>query len=161
MSAQTSYNHRTQVAVAGGIVDLAPYAIDAFINEAENGKMKFGVGVVAGTTPGRNFNYPTSDSTEDDFLGVTVNGRTTEWNLEGDILIRESVSLGVMAYGRIFCRVAADTDVAFNDKCYLITDGDEAGYFTNDEGAGAFEVGRFLGPCDPTLQIAPVELNKR
>ena len=45
MSAQTRYGYSTPKGHAGGIYDLAPYAVDSFINEAETGVLKFGMGV--------------------------------------------------------------------------------------------------------------------
>ena len=35
MSAQNKYGFSTPIGAAGGIVDLAPYAIDTFLNEEE------------------------------------------------------------------------------------------------------------------------------
>jgi len=49
MSAQTRYGYSSPIGAAGGIVDLAPYAIDAFLNEEDTGKMQFGMGVVTGS----------------------------------------------------------------------------------------------------------------
>ncbi|MGN9096384.1 hypothetical protein [Flintibacter porci] len=42
MSAQTRYGYATPIGAPGGIVDLAPYAIDTFLNDEENGVLKFG-----------------------------------------------------------------------------------------------------------------------
>ena len=45
MSAQTRYGYSTPIGAAGGIVDLAPHAIDTFLNEEESGVLRFGVQV--------------------------------------------------------------------------------------------------------------------
>ena len=45
---QTSYSYNTPIGAAGGIVDLAPHYIRSFTNEAANGAMAFGLGVVTG-----------------------------------------------------------------------------------------------------------------
>ena len=45
MSAQTRYGYSTPIGSAGGIVDLAPYAVDTFLNEEETGTLKFGMGL--------------------------------------------------------------------------------------------------------------------
>mgnify|MGYP000850572179 CR=1 FL=1 len=42
MSAQTKYGYSTPIGAAGGIVDVAPHQIDTFLNEEENGVLKFG-----------------------------------------------------------------------------------------------------------------------
>ena len=52
MSVQTTYNFSTTIGEAGGIIDLAPYAIDSFTNENESG-MAFGIGVITGEKPGK------------------------------------------------------------------------------------------------------------
>lgn len=58
MSAQTKYGYSTPIGAAGGIVDVAPHQIDTFLNEEENGVLKFGVGVVQGSKPGVNIALP-------------------------------------------------------------------------------------------------------
>lgn len=58
MSAQTRYGYATPIGAPGGIVDLAPYAIDTFLNEEETGTLKFGMGVVQGSKPGTNVALP-------------------------------------------------------------------------------------------------------
>lgn len=56
---QTSYNYTTPKGVAGGLYDLAPYQVDSRVNgEATPGVLKFGMGVVQGTTPGTNVVRP-------------------------------------------------------------------------------------------------------
>ncbi|MCD8285805.1 MAG: hypothetical protein LUD50_01070 [Clostridia bacterium] len=157
MSAQTSYGFKTVSAVAGGIYDLSVYVIDAFANEEDTGVMQFGVGVVAGTDPGKTIALPTSDSTADDFRGVTVNGLTTEHDLAGMTYIRNTASIGVMNRGRVWVRVPENTEVAIGDSAYVVTDEDNAGYFTNEEGGIAVNA-RFIGPVNTTAWIAPIEL---
>ena len=49
MSAQTRYGYNPPIGLAGGIVDLAPYAIDTFTNEENSGVVKHGMGVIRGT----------------------------------------------------------------------------------------------------------------
>lgn len=158
MSAQTTYNYSTPIGAAGGIVDLAPYAIDTFLNEEATGTMLFGIGVVQGSTPGTNIAVPTSDATADVFEGITTNNRTTSYDLEGELYIRNGASVGVMRYGRIYGRVAEDVEPAYGDAVYVITDGDEAGYLTNDSGSGIAIKARFLGTVDTNAQVAPIEL---
>lgn len=170
MSAQNRYGYKTPIGAAGGIVDIAPYAIDTFLNEEETGKMMFGLGVVQGSTPGSNVAIPATTATVAKFEGITVNNRTTEYDVEGKLSLRKGASVGVMRYGRVYARVAEDVEPSYGDPVWLITSGDEAGYFTNANaptpGEGetvaytAVKVkARFLGGVDTTgAQIAIVEL---
>ena len=158
MSAQTTYNYTSTIGTAGGLVDLSPYAIDTFLNEEETGNMLFGVGVVQGSTPGTNVALPTEAATADVFEGVTTNNRTTEYDMEGKTHINEGAAIGVLRYGKIYVRVAADVEPAYGDALYLITSGDEAGYFTNSDTGTVAVKGRFIGGVDTASQIAAVEL---
>lgn len=167
MSAQTRYGYSSPIGAAGGIVDLAPYAIDAFLNEEDTGKMQFGMGVVTGSKKGTGVKLPVKASTAANFEGVTTNRRTTEYDVEGDLKLRKAATIGVMRYGRIYVRVAAGIKPGYGDSLYLITEGDEAGCFTNaaasteqgsaDKATVAVK-GRFLGGVDTSAQIAAVEL---
>lgn len=158
MSAQTTYRYNTPMGHAGGIVDLAPYAIDTFINEAENGVMRFGVGVVKGTAPGKNVNLPADGADVADFEGVTINGRTTEYDMDGKLALRKGASVGVMRYGRIYVRVAKDVAPAYGEAAYVIASGEEAGCFTNAADGAVAVKARFLSGVDTAAQVAMVEL---
>lgn len=160
MSAQNRYGYKTPIGAAGGIVDIAPYAIDTFLNEEETGKMKFGLGVVQGSKPGINVALPATGATAAKFDGITVNNRTTEFDVEGKLALRKGASVGVMRHGRVYARVATGVEPAYGETAYLIISGDEAGCFTNASGEGAIAIkGRFLGGVDTTgAQIAIVEL---
>lgn len=87
MSVQTTYKYATPKAVAGGIVDMYYYQIDTRYNEEENGKLRCGVGVVAGTVPGSNIALPTTGKTAADFEGVVVNGFTNVHDLDGKVYV--------------------------------------------------------------------------
>ena len=163
MSAQIRYGYSTPIGAAGGIVDLAPYAIDSFLNQEENGKLHFGVGVVDGDKPGINIALPAKGATAAKFAGITTNNRTTEYDMDGNLAIRNGASVGIMRYGRIYGRVAKGVEPAYGDAVYLIVEGDEAGYFTNaassDEGSTTIAVkARFLGGVDTGAQVAQIEL---
>lgn len=167
MSAQTRYGYPMPVGVAGGIVDTAPYSIVSRLNEAATGTMKFGIGVVQGAKPGSGIAMPKAASTAAKFEGITTNNHHTEHDLEGDLHIRKSAAIGVMTYGRVYARVAEDVEPAYGDSVYLIVEGDEAGYFTNQAAStatGSTDAktiaikGRFLGGVDSTTKVAPVEL---
>lgn len=158
MSAQTRYGFHTPKGGAGGIVDLAPYAIDTLLNEEENGVMKHGMGVVQGSTPGTNAKIPTAEATAAQFEGIVVNNRTTELDFDGNISIKKGSALGVMRYGRIYGRLAKNATPAYGDAVYLITSGDDAGLFTNSADGNLAIKARFLGTVDTTCAIAQIEL---
>lgn len=152
MSAQKTYGFSTAIGSAGGIVDLAPYAIDTFLNEEANGKMKFGVGVVKGTNAGTEIKLPAGGAQAADFEGVTTNNRTTEYDLEGKVSLRKGASVGVMRYGRVFVRLAASAQPKYGEALHMQTDGDDAGCFSN---SGGVEVaGRFLSGADNGVAMA-------
>ena len=158
MSAQTTYKFGTAMGAAGGIVDLAPYAIDTFMNEEANGAMDFGVAVVKGTKKTQ-IKKPASGAAAADICGVTVNNRTTEMDRLGNVEMLNNKPVGVMRYGRIYVRVATGVTPAIDDATYALVNGDEAGYFTNASGSGAVTVkGRFLSTVDATTGVAMVEL---
>lgn len=158
MSAQTRYGYFTPKGHPGGILDLAPYAVDTFLNEAENGVMKFGMGVVRGTKPGHTINVPAEGVTADKFEGIATNNRTTEFTMDGEVIIRKGASVGVMRYGRIYGRVAKDVTPAYGEPVYLIASGDEAGCFTNAADGNVAVKARFLSGIDAATNAAMIEL---
>jgi len=161
MSAQTTYGFSPAAGVAGGIVDLAPIAIDSFNNEENAGVLKFGMGVVFGTNA-NGIKKPVAATTGDKFVGITVNGRTTQYATDGSLSIANKATLGVMRYGRIYALVKTGVTVAAGDALYLVKSGNDAGKFTNAAGADSVAVnGRFdtakdsAGIAQVTLYNAP------
>ena len=157
MSAQTTYRWDTVMGAAGGIVDLAPYAIDTFANEENDGVMKFGIAVVGGTAADQ-CKVVTSTSEEADFLGVSVNNRTTELAINGDLTIASKASVGVMRWGRVYVRVAHGLTIVPGTAAYVITSGNDVGKFTNASSGTLAVKARFLSACDGAADIAMVEL---
>jgi hypothetical protein len=154
MAVQTSYGYATPKGIPGGIYDLYHYPVDSRFNEEDNGKLRFGVGVVKGSIPGSNVVLPTSASTAADFEGVTVNGFNQQHDLEGKVSINKNQNIGVMRHGRIWVRLAASQTPAYGDALHLIVSGDDAGCFATD---GGVEIaGRFIG--GESNGCAPVEL---
>lgn len=168
MSVQTRYGYSSPIGAPGGIVDLAPYAIDTFLNEEESGTMKFGLGVMNGSKAGTYIALPKKADTISEFAGITTNNRTTEYDLEGKIHVRKGAAVGVMRYGRIYGRVAGGIEPAYGDPVYLLTEGDEVGCFSNaapaaGEGETALAAvqvksARFLSSVDPATHVAMIEL---
>jgi hypothetical protein len=156
MSAQTSYNQKMSHGVAGGLYDLSNHTVDTRTNEEADGKVRFGLGVVAGTAAGKQVKLPTGDSAKKDFEGVVLNSHTHEQDYKGDVSLRVNETVGVITDGRVYVRIAADAEPVYGDALYLINSGDEAGYFTNEEGDNTVKVnGYFLGK-KATDAIAPV-----
>lgn len=154
MAVQTTYNWTTGKGIAGGLVDLTPHAIDSFINEENTGVLKPGLGVMSGTTAGKQIKKFTGSGV---FEGIVNNNRSTEYDLDGHIRMHKGAGVGVLRYGRIYARVATGVTPAYNDPLYIVKSGDETGFFTNTSGDTATALkGRFLGPVENG--IAPVEL---
>lgn len=157
MSAQTSYNLRTAHGVAGGLYDLTDHDVDTRNNEAADGKVKFGFGLVEGTAPGRNVTLPVAASTKAKFEGVAINSHAHEQDYKGNVTLRNGETVGVLTKGRIYVRIVADAEPTYGAPLYLITDGENAGYFTNELGTGVTGIrlnGYFLN-AKATDAIAP------
>lgn len=144
MSVQTSYNFDTIRGFAGGIYDLAPYAIDTYLVEGDD--MQFGIAVVAGTKPGVQVKAGGTNA-----IGVTVNNLTTEHGIDGELVIHEGAAIGVMRYGRIWVKADKnDTAITYGAATKVGADGVFAAT------AGTAIKGRFLS--DVKDGIALVEL---
>lgn len=154
---QNSYNYTTPKGVAGGLYDLSPYQIDSRVNGAPAGALKFGMGVVQGTVPGTNIALPAAAATADKFEGLVLTGFTQEMDMAGDVAVRNKQTVGVLRYGKAWARLQKDAAPAYGDNLYLITDGDDAGLFTNAASGNLAVNGRFVGAADST-GIAPVEI---
>lgn len=140
MSAQTSYNFGMPYGCAGGIVDLAPRMIETYKNGEATGVMGFGRAVVnyvsGGVTSPDTVVLPSNVS--DKFEGITVNNRTTEYNMEGQIHIINKAALGVMRYGKIYVKLDFTTSegvdtpvtVAFGQPCYVSVASGHKGLFS-------------------------------
>ncbi len=131
MSAQTTYKYNPAMGAAGGIYDLAPYAINTFLNKEATGTEMFGKAVVDSTTSGEAGTYvmlPTA--TNQTFRGIVTNNRTTEFDMEGKVVVRNKAAMGVMDYGRIFGRLATSVTPTFGAQVYVVVAGDDKGCFT-------------------------------
>lgn len=156
MSAQNSYRYATPRSTPGGIYDLSPKAVNS---RQSDGQLRFGMGVVHGSTPGANVAAPKSSATADKFEGIVLSTHTHEMDMDGAVTIKDGKTVNVMRYGRAWVRTEKDAEIAYGEDVYLITDGDEAGYFTNsDSEATKIAVsGKFIG-ASGVDGIAPVEL---
>ena len=154
MSAQTSYNYQTPKGVAGGIYDMYHYQVDSRVNEEDNGKLHFGMGVVTGTLPGSHVKLPAAASTAAQFEGVVLNGFDRQQDLEGKLFILNHQNIGIMRRGRIWVRLAAAASPKYGDAVHLLTSGDDIGCFAISGGIAI--PGRFIGSA--SNGTAPVEL---
>ena len=145
---QRNYSFFPKTGAPGRIVDLAPYAVDAFINGEDTGVMELGMGVVLKTGAEKTILKPGSTGAGTVFAGIVVNGGTEEHGLENENYVRNTKALGVMRYGRIYARVKTGLTIANGDPVYLITEGDNAGLFTNVATDNTAVAGRFLSAAD-------------
>lgn len=141
---QTTYSFSTPIGQPGGLYDLSPYALDAFINEAADGAMKFGMGVVKGTDAGNAVKVPVAASVAGDFEGIVNNRRTTENAIDGGPVIKNKATVGVLRYGRIYGLLAEGAAPAYGGAVYMVKSGDDAGCFTDSSTSTVAVKGRFL-----------------
>ena len=153
MGAQNIYNFSTPIGQPGGIYDLAPYAVDSFTNESADGAVKFGMGVVQGTIPGKQVAVPDSDATAAVFEGIVTNRRAIENSLDGGVVVKSGATLGVMRYGRIFGLLAEGADPAYGDAVYMVVDGADAGCFTESATDTVAIKARFLSAASDGIAI--------
>ena len=155
---QLNYSYQTAKGVPGGLADIAPYAIVSRVNGEETaGALKFGMGAVQGTNPGKDILLPDSESAADKFEGVVMTSFTQQQEMYGGIKLQPKAAVGILRYGCAWVRVAPDIAINYGDQLYLVIDGDNAGYFTNDADDGIAVNGRFVSETDNGA-IAMVEL---
>lgn len=153
MSAQTVYRFSTPIGQPGGIYDLAPYAVDSFMNEADNGKMKFGMGVVKGAKPGVGVKVPESGATALDFEGIVTNRRTSENAMFGGVELNKGIALGIMRYGHIYGLLAENEEPEYGDQVYLVVSGDDAGCFAKTASGNVAIKGRFMSEANDGIAL--------
>ena len=154
---QTTYSFNTPIGQPGGLYDLSPYELDAFINESADGVVKFGMGVVkSATDAGTAVKLPATGATAASFEGIVNNRRTTENAIDGGPVIKNKATVGVLRYGRIYALLAEGANPAYGGTPYLVITGDDAGCFTDSSTGTVAVKGRFLtGAIDG---VAVVEL---
>jgi len=153
---QTTYKYSTPLGQPGGLYDMSWHEIDSFTNENNDGVMKFGMGVVRGTSAGKGVKVPAAGATAAQFEGIVVNKPASENTMYGGPEMKKNCTVGVMRYGRIYGLVAADEAPAYGDPVYLVVSGDDAGCFAKTSTDNVAIKGRFLGAASDG--IAPIEL---
>lgn len=160
MGAQTSYNYSTPRGVAGGLYDLSPYEMNSRLNGDEEKALLFGMGVVMAQNPGFDVELPQEDSIAENFEGVVINGLTTQQDVDGALKILHNQSVGILRYGNAWVRIGSAAAPEYGKDVYLITAGEEVGFFTDseDDSSKIAVPARFIGEKDSGNQIAPVKL---
>ena len=155
MAAQTSYGFGFPKGVAGGLYDLSAHNV--VTKQAEGEGIVFGIGVVIGTNKGTYVKIPTSSANSDDFEGVVVhNSVMIEKDMNNKAVIRDKSTVGCLHFGRVWVKTGKDAKPTYNDKVYMITDGEEAGMFTTSaDSSTKIEVNAvFLGETDTGIANA-------
>lgn len=129
---QTSYNFSTPVGHAGGLYDLSHYVCDSFNNEAKDGAMKHGMGAVTGSASGTAA-LPSESSTIANFEGIVLNGLITEHDMNGDVIVKNGDTIGIIKQGRVWGLVTENSIPAYNKPVFFVIKGDDAGKFATED----------------------------
>ena len=159
---QTSYNYSIPLGVPGGIYDLSGKEIVTRLLD-DGVQASPGLGLVNGKQPGMTVAKPISTATVADFEGVFVNGsKNLENDQNGYVVAKGSDALGVMRQGKIWASIVDSATISYGKKVAFITDGDNAGCFTDEDDASeATKVtinATFNGKVDKNNGIAAIEL---
>ena len=160
---QTNYGFNMALGVPGGIYDLSPHHI---VSETLDSGVsaKPGMGLVRGATAGETVKLPVTASTAAEFEGVFVNGsKQLEHDANGSVAAVGADTVGVMKSGRIWALIASTATVAYSEGVALITEGTNAGNFTDDSDASETKKEEltgvtFTGKVDKENGIAVIEI---
>lgn len=156
--AQLSYGYATPKAVAGGIADISDFSVESRRNEENDGTLKFGMGVVVGTSAGDQIKIPSAST--DKFEGIALNGFTNELGMDGSLSVKKDATVGVMSHGKVWVRVKNSETIAYGDTAYLLYSGDYKGYFSKTSSNG-IPVGKFISAVttgETATGIAEIEI---
>ena len=158
MAAQLDYGYGMSKGVPGGKYDLSLDEVITRTNEEEDGVLKFGMVAMTGSTPGTTVKVAADGATTAKIEGSVLHAANTEQDRKGRVVVPNNASVGIMRYGKIWARVAADAKPAYGDPLYAVVSGDDAGALTSTEGTGNVKVnGHFIGEAEKE-GIAPVLL---
>lgn len=158
MAAQMNYSFSTPAGIAGGLYDLSQHDIVTRMNEAEDGKMGFGIAVVQGTNKGQSVALPASASVKADFEGIVVHAANTEQDMTGKVIVKKDVSLSIIQKGKVWGKTATGCTAEYGKTAYVVVNGDEVGYFT-DSADGTVDIGAKFGVAsDSDAGIAVIEI---
>ena len=89
MAAQLNYGYSTPKAVPGAKVDLTHDEVSTRMNEAEDGKLKYGMAAMVGTKAGHTVTVPTDGATADKIEGVVICHPNTEQDIKGNVVVKK------------------------------------------------------------------------
>ncbi len=158
MAAQLDYGYGMSKGVPGGKYDLSLDEVITRTNEEEDGVLKFGMAAMVGSTPGTTVKAAGAGATVAKIEGIVLHAANTEQDRKGRVVVPNNASVGIMRYGKIWARVAADVEPAYGDPLYVVTSGDDAGTLSNASGTDNVKInGCFIGEAEKE-GIAPVLL---
>ena len=140
MAAQLKYSYDTPKGVPGGKVDISFDNVDTRTNEEADGVLKYGMAVQTGTYPGTTVKVPTSGATKSAIEGVALSLPNTEQDMQGNVVVRNGATIGVMRWGKVWGRLASDAVPVSGQTAYVVVDGEEAGSFTSASEAASVYV---------------------
>jgi hypothetical protein len=169
MAAQLDYNVVTPKGLAGELYDLNHYAVNSRLNAENAGVLKYGYGVVPGTTAG-SVKLPTTAFTNRlTFEGIVLNSFTNEQSMVGVVALPADICVGILEWGRAWGVIVPGKTYAKDEVVYLVLEanaetGALPGMFSNTATeAGEYATtnnlaldARFLAPADNG--IAPIEI---
>lgn len=140
MAAQLKYSYDTPKGVPGGKVDISFDNVDTRTNEEADGVLKYGMAVQTGTYPGTTVKVPASGATKSAIEGVALSLPNTEQDMQGNVVVRNGATIGVMRRGKVWGRLASDAVPVSGQTAYVVVDGEEAGSFTSASAAASVYV---------------------
>lgn len=135
MPAQMTYSYKTPKALPGAKADIRFDEVVTRTNEEADGVLQYGMAAQIGTTPGVTVKVPVSGATAKQIEGVVLRVANTEEDRKGAVIVPGGASVGILKAGRIWARLASDAVPSYGAAAYVVTDGDEAGYFTSASAA--------------------------
>ena len=140
MAAQIDYSYSTRKALPGAKADIRFDEVVTRRNEEADGVLEYGMAVQVGATPGVTVKVPVSGATAAQIDGVVMRVANTEEDKNGTLIVPGGAALGILKAGRIWARLASDAVPEYGKAAYVVTDGNEAGYFTSASSAASVYV---------------------
>lgn len=153
MAVQMDYGEPRR-GIPGGLYDRAAYEAVTRRNDADDGKLFFGTGVVQGDEPGVTVNIPAAGATAAKFEGVVMYSANVEMDDSGKVYLRKGNTLDICQIGKLWVQIPDETEPAYGDPVYLIIDGEDAGKFTNEAGSNVALKAKFIGSAENGLAPA-------
>ena len=135
MAAQLNYTYSTPKGTPGQKVDISFDEVVTRMNQEQDGVLRYGMAAQIGDDPGTSVKVPVSGATAADIEGVVLRAANTEQDMQGHVVVRNAVSVGIMTHGKIWGRTADGAEPAYGKTAYVIVDGEYAGTFTDKSAA--------------------------